>query len=167
VGKNKQALKQGFTIVELLIVIVVIGILAAISVIAYNGIQANARFSAYKSDIQSINRAIQLYHADNGVYPYTGTNGCATNYSTGTGNFIPGTPSLVPNYASKIPDVVNYSGGANYYAYCWNNSGADYKIIRLVPGTTLPQNELTDNPLIDPARPTRSWGYWSPGCSSC
>ena len=36
--------KSGFTIVELLIVIVVIGILAAITIVAYNGIQSRARF---------------------------------------------------------------------------------------------------------------------------
>lgn len=39
--KNKQ--NSGFTIVELLIVIVVIGILAAITIVAYNGVQQRAR----------------------------------------------------------------------------------------------------------------------------
>lgn len=162
----KRGLK-GFTIVELLIVIVVIGILAAISIVAYGSIQANARYSAYRSDIQSINKAILMYHTENGYYPGTATASCSTNQSTGTGNFIPGSPAITPKYIPNIPDVINYSAGQNYYAYCWTANGADYKILRLVPnGVTLPANETTNNSNIDPVRPTRAWGHWSPGCAS-
>ncbi len=60
---------SGFTIVELLIVVVVIGILAAIVMVAYNGIQANARDAGRIAKIQSIAKAIELYKVDNGRYP--------------------------------------------------------------------------------------------------
>lgn len=60
---------RGFTIVELLIVIVVIGILAAITIVAFNGIQGRARDSARISKIQSIAQALELYKLDNGSYP--------------------------------------------------------------------------------------------------
>lgn len=54
-----HTLKQkGFTIVELLIVIVVIAILAAITVVSYNGIQARAQQSKVASDISTLNKAI-------------------------------------------------------------------------------------------------------------
>lgn len=159
--------KNGFTIVELLIVIVVIAILAAISIVAYNGIQSNARLSAYRSDIQAINKAIQLYHVDNGFYPGAATGGCWTNQSTGTGNFVLSTPPLAPNYIQTMPSVANHSAGDNYYAYCWTANGVDYKILRLVRMTTaLPAKEVTNNPNIDPVRPTRGWGYWSQGCAT-
>ena len=158
-------LRRGFTIVELLIVIVVIGILAAISMVAYGNINGSARYSAYRSDIQTIHKAIQMYHADNGSYPGAVTGSCWTNASTGTGNFISG---LAPNYLPKIPDVINFASGQNYFAYCFTANGADYKIMRIVAGgTTLPSNEMTNNPNIDPVRPTRAWGYWSPGCAGC
>jgi len=49
---------NGFTIVELLIVIVVIAVLAAISVIAYNGVQQRARLSKIQSDLTTIEKAI-------------------------------------------------------------------------------------------------------------
>ncbi len=58
--------KSGFTIVELLIVIVVIAILAAISIVAYNGIQQRARDSQRSAEMASIEKALQLYYIDNG-----------------------------------------------------------------------------------------------------
>ena len=62
--------KPGFTIVELLIVIVVIAILAAISVVAYNGIQNRAADSAVVSDLAVLKKKIEVYKIDNSdVYP--------------------------------------------------------------------------------------------------
>lgn len=61
--------QKGFTIVELLIVVVVIAILAAVTVVAFNGIQTRARDASRLSDIQTINRAILAYYAVNGTYP--------------------------------------------------------------------------------------------------
>lgn len=58
--------KSGFTIVELLIVIVVIGILAAITIVGYNGIQARAKFTQQASEVDKIGKAIQLWTAENG-----------------------------------------------------------------------------------------------------
>lgn len=63
---NRQ---QGFTIVELLIVIVVIGILAALVISTYNGIQAKARNSKRESDINSVQTQIEAYFAQTGHYP--------------------------------------------------------------------------------------------------
>lgn len=50
--------RRGFTIVELLIVIVVIGILAAITIVAYNGVQDRARQAKIQQDEQAISTAI-------------------------------------------------------------------------------------------------------------
>ena len=66
--------KSGFTIVELLIVIVVIAILAAITIVAYNGIQNRARDTDRKADIAALAKALHLYNVDNGNYVYTGSN---------------------------------------------------------------------------------------------
>lgn len=64
--------QQGFTIVELLIVIVVIAILAAITLVAYNGMQARARDSRRQNDVATIAKALELYYIDNGHYPLGG-----------------------------------------------------------------------------------------------
>ena len=62
-------LNRGFTIVELLIVIVVIGILAAITIVAYNGVTDKAKVASMKSDLANTNQQIMLYLGDNNVYP--------------------------------------------------------------------------------------------------
>ncbi len=59
----------GFTIVELLIVIVVIGILAAITIVAYNGIQDRAKASAASSALSQAAKKLAVYQVDNGNYP--------------------------------------------------------------------------------------------------
>lgn len=61
---------RGFTIVELLIVIVVIGILAAITIVAFNGVQNRAYNSAVQSDFSQFAKKMELFAADNnGQYP--------------------------------------------------------------------------------------------------
>src|ERR1041385_5651051 len=61
--------KRGFTIVELLIVIVVIGILAALVIVTYNGIQQKARDTERKTDINAVASHLEAYNAQNGRYP--------------------------------------------------------------------------------------------------
>ena len=58
--------RRGFTIVELLIVVVVIAILAAITIVAYNGITANARDSALKADLNTAAKKAGIAQAETG-----------------------------------------------------------------------------------------------------
>ncbi len=60
---------QGFTIVELLIVIVVIGILAALVIVQFTNVQARARDAERKSDIRALQSKVAEYYALNGYYP--------------------------------------------------------------------------------------------------
>lgn len=61
--------QRGFTIVELLVVIVVIAILATISIVSYNGIQQRARAAALSSALSQSTKAVALYYAEKGTYP--------------------------------------------------------------------------------------------------
>ena len=61
--------QQGFTIVELLIVIVVIGILAALVITTFTGIQQKARDTERQTDIKALYGQIEAYYAQNGKYP--------------------------------------------------------------------------------------------------
>lgn len=64
--------QQGFTIVELLIVIVVIGILAALVITTFTGIQQKARNTERTTDIKAIHGQVEAYYAQNGKYPTLG-----------------------------------------------------------------------------------------------
>ena len=159
------AKQKGFTIVELTIVIIIIGLLATVTLVLYTGSRQRASFASYKSDIVRINEAITVYQSENGKYPLgdgTSASGCVS-YSPSNPNFISG---LYPSYINPMPIPPNYNGGANYYAYCWNGSGAEYKVLRLVPSGTVPSVEQDSSITVDPNRGWRGWGFWSPGGSA-
>lgn len=67
--RHKRTSSAGFTIVELLIVIVVIGILAAITIVAYNGVQNRTKDTSVKSDLAAFSKKLALFHADYARYP--------------------------------------------------------------------------------------------------
>ena len=62
-------LRAGFTIVEMLVVITVIAILAAVVTVGYGSVQENARDQARISDLEQIRLALNLYKQDLGRYP--------------------------------------------------------------------------------------------------
>lgn len=68
---SKSRRHSGFTIVELLVVIVVIGILAAITIVAYNGIQNRARGATVSSDLSNAKQQLLLDQVDTGKFPDT------------------------------------------------------------------------------------------------
>lgn len=95
---------KGFTIVELLIVIVVIGILAAIIIVAYNGISSRAVGASLQSDLSNATKTLKLYQADYGYYP----------------------TSIDPSTYCPTPVDTNYclkaSGGNSFANYTANNA---------------------------------------------
>ena len=80
--------QRGFTIVELLIVVVIIAILAAITIAAFNGVQRRANESASASAVNSAVEKLELYKTTNNIYPpnlsdasYTATGNTTTEYT--------------------------------------------------------------------------------------
>ena len=102
--------KKGFTIVELLVVIVVIGILASITVFAYNGIQAKARDSTRLEHLQKIADAIKLYRTKNGN-DIQGGSGCGyQGNGSGWFNLDSNTGTPDPNYTKSILSCLTDAG---------------------------------------------------------
>ena len=94
--------QRGFTIVELLIVIVVIGILAAIVIVAYNGIQTRARDTSRDNAIATLKKTIEVYKTLNGSYPPACSAGDNQGCSTSS------LDAYLSPYASKIPNDPQY-----------------------------------------------------------
>ncbi|MEO7364628.1 MAG: prepilin-type N-terminal cleavage/methylation domain-containing protein [Candidatus Saccharimonadales bacterium] len=65
----KKMRSQGFTIVELLIVIVVIGILALLVITTYSGIQQKARNTKRQADMSAVQTQLEAFYQTNGYYP--------------------------------------------------------------------------------------------------
>lgn len=66
---GKYTVRRGFTIVELLVVIVVIGILASLSLVAYNGITSRARITVLQSDLRNAASQLEVAAYETGSYP--------------------------------------------------------------------------------------------------
>lgn len=111
--------QKGFTIVELLIVIVIIGVLASLVIVAYNGIQGRARDAERQSDVRNIKQAIEQYKADNSVYPAACTadnTGCSASDLATT---------LVPTYIKAIPQDPQYPASGKIYYYVRGTAASD------------------------------------------
>lgn len=170
---NKKS--NGFTIVELLIVIVVIGILAAVSLVAYGNIKDRSTYAKMRTELSSLNKAVQLYYAENGSYPITpaGASGqvcsghwCGWLHSTGD-DFIPG---LSPKYVSVTPQLPVTYANSDTYLYR-SPTGTDYKLIRLVNGTVSSSERTAMSDLMttdcSAAINDSRWGYWNSSVSKC
>jgi len=68
---DRQARGRGFTLIEIMVVIVILGVLAALVVPSILSRTDDARIVAAKSDIASIRQALKLYRLDNQRYPTT------------------------------------------------------------------------------------------------
>lgn len=123
--------RRGFTIVELLIVIVVVAILAAITSVAYNGVQARARDAARIQKLTAIAKAIEMYYVDNGRYPPI-EDGSGIESSCGSQTENWGhcdrnktlADALAPYMTIDPVSLSSATTGGSYYYY-YNSEGSD------------------------------------------
>jgi len=124
---SKRYNSRGFTIVELLIVIVVIGILAALVIVTYNGIQQKARDTERKTDINAIASHLEAYNAQNGRYPTLADVNDATFRAANMKGLDPAALQDPKGTSQALVDTA----GANVYSYvespanCDNGAGGD------------------------------------------
>jgi len=121
---TKQTKQSGFTIVELLIVIVIIAILAAITIVAYNGIQNRAKTSAGQAAANMVIKKAEAANAVAQVYPSTIANFAAQSDSSlvGSGVWIKALAQVAPannNTVEYIPCTTTAGAGAqvSYWDY--------------------------------------------------
>lgn len=123
--------KSGFTIVELLIVIVVIGILAAITIVAYNGVTARANTTSAQAAAGSALKKAEAYNAEEAGYPATPealTGAASTEVYNLTGvtfSTSATAPTTVPSSSSELRFYTCTAGTQvsywNYTTSAWVN----------------------------------------------
>jgi type II secretory pathway pseudopilin PulG len=130
---------RGFTIVELLIVIVTIAILVGIVIVAYNGVQTKAKIAKIEADLNNVQKLVETYKTFNGTYPITNASlnpdwGTSTgrtdaNCSVGTktSDWVPGLDTSLPQSGGQGKGIGGYPGcyiyvsdGTSYVISAWN-----------------------------------------------
>ena len=170
--KSKHA---GFTLVELLVVITIIGILAAIVLATLSGAGPQSRDVDRKADLRTLQAAVELYRSDNGRYP-EGCNGPGnwsgqqdTDYACSSGNqYI---TNLAPEYIPVLPRDPKSNGDDSGYVYTVDEEGFVYKIMALntVESETVDYDHIfsrcgkanspSEECAMVPSNPTGSWNY--------
>ena len=97
--------QQGFTVIELLLVVIIIGILSAIAIPNFLASRQKSSLTAVKADVKNISTAIWAYHSDQGLFP-----------SNLTG--------LSPDYMKAVPAMPDSNGN---YRYCVDNAAGDFE----------------------------------------
>ena len=115
-SKTRHRIFNAFTLIELLLVISIIAILAAIILASISGPQASARDSRRQSDLSQIKTSLQAYYLANNSYPSTGSTGISLEEdSAANGSFTQAMKGS--GYMSVIPKDPKYTTPTGEYAY--------------------------------------------------
>jgi len=150
---------RGFTIVELLVVIVVIAILAAITIVSYNGITGRANDSVVQNNLNQVVNQINIDAVDRGSYIPGG--------ATATGGTNTGNSTTIPGFTTKVSLSSLFATGRNFF-YCQGNVAgvANFRIVaRSKTGTAYSYDQntgLTSLGSVALDQPTACSGFDSP-----
>ncbi len=113
----KQELKKGFTLIEILVAVSIIGFLTAISLVSLNSAKEKAQETASIRQLDEVKKALAMFYADNGYYPNTDIKGL--------GGVLSGLNDTGKTYIPEITDNPRlfYSGiGCSLGDKCLNKS---------------------------------------------
>lgn len=173
----------GFTIIELLAVVAIIGLMASIIIATVNSGRIRARNTQRKADLKQLQVYLELYRDANGAYPCTATNCTGSpvwfssdpldqSFNNNNGNWIPG---LAPTYIGALPSdplggPSTICGGVYRSAYLYrSDNGTEYTLLsHCAPEGTWVCNNPSQaaNPndaFCDISRPTWAFKVCSPG----
>jgi type II secretion system protein G len=118
---------KGFTLIELMVVVTIMGILAAIVYANISGTSPKARDAERQADLRNLQIAIEQFKLKNGTYPDMGCTPGSDQIST-EGDCTTYIADLAPAYISVLPKDTN-RGSAAGYGYVTNTDGTSYKVM--------------------------------------
>ncbi len=172
---NRPFSIKGFTLVEIMVVVAIMGLLAAIVTASLSNSRTRTYDAKRKADLKELQGALEAYYQQNGSYPATLNNewwGHAANaYSKSESGSEAYIPNLTPTYLGKLPQDPKLdptAAGGWGGAYLYRSDGTSYKLLAHAPIQSDVGTTPTSDPFYDPARPTWAWMVCSgePACSS-
>lgn len=109
--------KRGFTIVEILVVIVTISILAAITIASYSGISVSANVAVVSSDLTNASKQLRLYQALYSSYPTAMSDNCPTMPVDDSKYCLKSSPDTTLVYSSTSPKTFHLTETKNSISY--------------------------------------------------
>ncbi|MBP6218430.1 MAG: prepilin-type N-terminal cleavage/methylation domain-containing protein [Oligoflexales bacterium] len=121
--------QKGFSLVELMVVVAIISVLAAIAIPRFRVFQARARQSEAKANLAHIFTLEQSYHADNDTYvDLAENNNCGETDGNEIGFVIPGGCSLNATSKTRYKYWVENSSTTDFEAHAQSGAGADNRV---------------------------------------
>jgi general secretion pathway protein G len=118
-GGEMNRKRPGFTFLEVMIVVVILGILAAALVPNLAGASREARTARIRMDLSTIGAAVELYHAQHGAYPASLSQLAGENGEEGYIKSIPASPDKEAPYVlnASTGEVTCHYGSKTYSSY--------------------------------------------------
>ena len=114
--------QRGFTLIELMVVIAIIGMLSSIVLASMNSARKKARDAKRLSDMHQLQNALELYYSDNSAYPTSDYDGCG-GWDVGNKSYQLLNGKL-GGYIPKPPNDATATGNCSGYRYYRYNAGS-------------------------------------------
>lgn len=127
-------MQRGFSLIEILVVIAIIGVMSTIAFVSYEAVRLNTRTVVRAHDLKTLQQVVDMYYAAHGVYPNTGNAYWYDCYPSPT------------HYADYVPNVVaagllpalphdpgSRCGGNRDFNYAYKSDGKTYVVMLQVP----------------------------------
>jgi len=159
-------MKRGFTLIELLVVIAIIGLLSSVVLASLNTARYKANDAKRRTDLQSLQTALELYYNNHGAYPVTGGSYCGVSAPLGCTrtDWIPGL--VADGDISALPQDPAYPAGdptspcsgswPGMYIYVSTN-GSGYSLLDHCAANSAMSKGNAADPMYNPGRPTWAW----------
>jgi len=158
---RRSSKASGFTIIEVLIVVMIIAFLAGMAVPYWEENLATSRDAKRKADLRVMVLALEAYNRTNGEYPDTlgvwrGDAPAFGGFGYDAAGYIPG---LVPTFMQALPKDPDSNYPAGDQGYVYNSDGTDFKLI----ANQLAESIGAGDPFYDPQRPGDTFAFSTPG----